>query len=49
MREKLLLDAALFNVLNPDYGFVGDPAHPLGPSHPYSGNYVGYLIHAGMY
>lgn len=47
--EKLVREAAAYNELDPGYGFLGDPAHPLEPSHPYSGNYVGYLIRAGLY
>jgi subtilisin len=41
--RKLIGDAAAYNTANPDYGFVGDPLHPI------SGKYYGYLIRAGLY
>lgn len=46
---KLVREAELFNQVHPEYGFLGDPAHPLEPSHPYAGKHVGYLIRAGLY
>jgi subtilisin len=49
MIDKLVDDAEAYNVLHPSYGFLGDPAHPLDPSHFYFGNYVGYLIRAATY
>lgn len=47
--EKLLEDAQSYNEVDPGYGFLGDPNHPLDPTHFYSGNYVGYLIRSAMY
>jgi subtilisin family serine protease len=47
--QTLLDDAESFSPLNPTYGFLGDPLHLLDPSHPYFGNYVGFLINASLY
>lgn len=41
--QKIIGDAATYSTANPDYGFVGDPLHPI------SGKYYGYLIRAGLY
>jgi len=41
--RKIIGDAATYNTANPNYGFVGDPLHPI------SGTYYGYLIRAGLY
>jgi subtilisin len=41
--RKIIGDAAAYNTANPDYGFAGDPLHPI------SGKYYGYLIRAGQY
>jgi len=49
IRQTLLDDAEDFNLLDPGYGFLGDPLHPLDPTHPYSGNYVGFLVNASLY
>jgi len=40
---KLVADAAAYNVADPSYGFVGDPAHPV------AGHYYGYLLRAALY
>ena len=49
IRRTLIDDAEDFNLLTPAYGFLGDPLHPLDPSHPYFGNYVGFLVNASLY
>jgi subtilisin len=41
--RKIIGDAATYNTANPNYGFAGDPLHPI------SGKYYGYLIRAGLY
>jgi subtilisin family serine protease len=41
--QKIVNDAAEYNIAHPNYGFVGDPFHPI------SGKYYGYLIRAGLY
>ena len=41
--RKIIGDAATYNTANPDYGFAGDPLHPI------SGKYYGNLIRAGLY
>jgi subtilisin len=41
--RKIIGDAATYNTAHPDYGFAGDPLHPI------SGKYYGYLIRAGLY
>ena len=48
-RQTLLDDAESLNLLNPGYGFLGDPIHPLDPSHSYFGNHVGFLVNASLY
>jgi len=40
---KLLDDAKAYNLAHPDYGFLGDPLHPVGD------RFYGYLIRAGLY
>jgi hypothetical protein len=41
--DKIVADAAAYNLAHPDYGFVGDPLRPA------KRNYYGYLINAGIY
>ena len=41
--QKIVADAAAYNTANPNYGFQGDPLHPI------SGKYYGYLIRAALY
>jgi subtilisin len=41
--NKIVSDAFGYTTKHPDYGFVGDPLHPI------SGKYYGYLIRAGLY
>ena len=41
--EKIVGDAAAYNLAHPGYGFVGDPLRPI------TGKYYGYLIRAGQY
>jgi Subtilase family len=48
-RQTLLEDAESFNTLNPGYGLLGDPLHPLDSTHPYGGNHVGFLVNASLY
>jgi subtilisin family serine protease len=43
MAAKIRADATAYNQANPDYGFQGDPLHPI------AGKYYGYLIRAGLY
>lgn len=49
IRQTLLDDAEASNLLFPGYGFLGDPLHPLDPSHFYFGNHVGFLVDASLY
>jgi subtilisin len=49
IRQTLLDDAEGFSLLAPAYGFLGDPLHPLDPSHAYFGNHVGFLVNASPY
>jgi subtilisin len=42
--QKIVSDAATYNIANPSYGFTGDPLH-----NPDSNKYYGYLIRAGLY
>lgn len=41
--DKVVADAAAYNLANPGYGFQGDPLRPV------PGKYYGYLIRAGLY
>ncbi len=41
--DKIVADAAAYNLAHPGYGFVGDPLRPI------TGKYYGYLIRAGLY
>ena len=41
--QKIVADTAAYNTTNPNYGFQGDPLHPI------SGKYYGYLIRAALY
>lgn len=41
--QKIVADAGAHTGANPDYGFAGDPLHPV------SGKYYGYLVWAGGY
>jgi subtilisin len=41
--DKIVSDAAAYNLANPGYGFQGDPLRPI------NGKYYGYLIRAGLY
>jgi subtilisin family serine protease len=41
--RKIIGDAATYNTANPNFGFVGDPLHPI------DAKYYGYLIRAGLY
>jgi subtilisin len=41
--QKIVGDAASYNIANPGYGFQGDPLRPT------SGKYYGYLIRAALY
>ncbi|HXV33616.1 MAG TPA: S8 family serine peptidase [Gaiellaceae bacterium] len=49
VRQTLLDEAESFNLASPAYGFLGDPLHPLDPSHSYFGNHVGFLVNASLY
>lgn len=40
---KIVADAHAYNVAHPDYGFVGDPQHPI------AGKYYGDLVRAALY
>ena len=40
---KIVNDAAAYNNANLDYGFDGDPNHPI------AGRYYGYLVRAALY
>ena len=40
---KIVNDAAVYNSANLDYGFDGDPNHPI------AGKYYGYLVRAALY
>jgi len=39
----MVADAAADNAKHPDYGYQGDPLHPI------SGKYYGFLVPAGLY
>jgi subtilisin family serine protease len=41
--QKIVADAAAYNISNPTYGFIGDPQHPI------AGKYYGNLIRAALY
>jgi subtilisin len=41
--QKIVSDAADYNIAHPKYGFVGDPLRPI------TDKYYGYLIRAGSY
>ena len=43
IEQRMVADAAAYNNANPEYGFAGDPLHPI------AGKYYGYLVHAGSY
>jgi subtilisin family serine protease len=49
IRQTLLDDAEASNAVFPGFGFLGDPLHPLDPSHVYFGNHVGFLVDASLY
>jgi subtilisin len=40
---RIMLDARIYNITHPGYGYVGDPRHPI------DGRYYGDLIYAGIY
>jgi subtilisin len=41
--QKIISDAADYTNTHPEYGFLGDPLHPVPDK------YYGYLIQAGVY
>ena len=41
--QKIVADAAVYNITNPDYGFTGDPLLPVPD------RYYGFLIRAALY
>jgi subtilisin len=41
--DKLIAEAAEYNIANPGYGFAGDPGHPV------AGRYYGYLVPGARY
>lgn len=41
--HQIVDDTSAYNLANPGYGFVGDPAHPI------AGRYYGYLLRAALY
>jgi subtilisin family serine protease len=49
IRQTLLDDAEASSAVFPGFGFLGDPLHPLDPSHVYFGSHVGFLVDASLY
>ena len=43
IRDKIVGDAASYNLGNPGYGFIGDPLRPVAD------RYYGWLVRAGIY
>ena len=40
---KIVADATAYNQAHPEYGYLGDPQHPV------TGRYYGYLVNAALY